>query len=149
MTEPVMLTFQSPPDQFSKGDNEIQNPHPIPNGRFPYFGHYFNVFRVRHNTLLLIANCVNTVKYQHKWLCTHCTSLYSTMLQVTYWLLTFFLCANVRRGGINIALYVTSFLFVVVFRSSGIMEGILFDLKLEFCLIALASLITIDEHTCI
>ena len=74
---------------------------------------------------------------------------YKDSSNINYLLLTFILCANFRRGGINIALYVSSFLFVVVFRSSGIMKGILFDLKLEFCLIALASLITIDEHTCI
>jgi len=58
VSEPVMLTFHTQPDTVGKGDNEIQDPHPIPYGRFPYFGHYYNLFRVWHETVLLCSKRV-------------------------------------------------------------------------------------------
>ncbi|XP_052807731.1 neurogenic locus notch homolog protein 1-like [Mya arenaria] len=45
--KPVMLDFKKAPEVCANGDNEILDPINIPNGRFPYLGKYFDVFRVR------------------------------------------------------------------------------------------------------
>ena len=57
VSEPVMLTFHTPPDKVGKGDNEIQDVLAIPYGRFPYFGHYFNLFRVCHYKMVTSTRC--------------------------------------------------------------------------------------------
>ncbi|WAR06708.1 LYAM3-like protein [Mya arenaria] len=53
-TEPVMLDFEKAPEVCAHGDNEILDPINIPNGRFPYLGKYFDVFRPNLNGFLAL-----------------------------------------------------------------------------------------------
>ncbi|WAR06702.1 AGRE1-like protein, partial [Mya arenaria] len=52
--EPVMLDFEKTPVSCAHGDNEILDPINIPGGRFPYLGHYFDVFRPNMNGFLAL-----------------------------------------------------------------------------------------------
>ncbi|XP_052807842.1 mucin-like protein [Mya arenaria] len=53
-TKPVMLDFEKAPEVCAHGDNEILDPINIPNGRFPYLGKYFDVFRPNLNGFLAL-----------------------------------------------------------------------------------------------
>ncbi|WAR06716.1 SVEP1-like protein, partial [Mya arenaria] len=52
--KPVMLDFKKAPEVCANGDNEILDPINIPNGRFPYLGKYFDVFRPNLNGFLAL-----------------------------------------------------------------------------------------------
>ncbi|XP_052811033.1 uncharacterized protein LOC128238811 isoform X2 [Mya arenaria] len=52
--KPVMLDFKKAPEVCDNGDNKILDPINIPNGRFPYLGKYFDVFRPNMNGFLAL-----------------------------------------------------------------------------------------------